>query len=50
MISRDELREVLKSHIDRPTDEDIDEIMNEADINNDGEIDFAEYVAMCKAK
>lgn len=45
-ISRSELREVMKSLGENLTDEDIDEMMNEADSDGDGTISFAEFVKM----
>ncbi|KAL9107868.1 MAG: hypothetical protein Q9227_007286 [Pyrenula ochraceoflavens] len=45
-ISADELRHVLKSLGEKLTDEEIDEMMRTADKDNNGSIDYAEFVKL----
>uniref|UniRef100_F6PQ89 EF-hand domain-containing protein n=2 Tax=Ciona intestinalis TaxID=7719 RepID=F6PQ89_CIOIN len=45
-ISRDELRNVLRTMTENPTEEELDEMMREADTDGDGQIDYREFVAM----
>uniref|UniRef100_H2YWY3 EF-hand domain-containing protein n=1 Tax=Ciona savignyi TaxID=51511 RepID=H2YWY3_CIOSA len=45
-ISRDELREVLQTMTENPTEEELTEMMLEADTNGDGRIDYCEFVEM----
>ena len=49
-ISKDELREVLTSLGQAPTDETLRDLMEEMDINRSGEIDFGEFCAMMVLK
>jgi len=43
MVSASELRHVMSSLGDDLTDEEIDEMIREADVNGDGQIDFGEF-------
>ena len=45
-ISAAELRHVMTNLGERITDEEVDEMMREADIDGDGQINFEEFVAM----
>lgn len=45
-ISKDELRECLKSEDFTMTDEDIDNLIKGVDTNNDGNIDYEEFINM----
>ncbi|KAI8991901.1 hypothetical protein BDF20DRAFT_810521, partial [Mycotypha africana] len=46
LISTDELKEVMKGLGEELTDQEIDQMMEEADANNDGFIDFNEFRAL----
>lgn len=50
-ISAAELKHVMLSLGEKLTDEEIEEMINEADANNDGQVDYDEFVKMmtCKA-
>jgi len=48
-ITRDELIQALESN-SRLTEEEIDSIVEEVDVNGDGNIDYPEFLAMIKAK
>ncbi|CAK8694280.1 unnamed protein product [Clavelina lepadiformis] len=43
-IDRDELREVVRSITGDPTEEELDKLFEEADLNGDGRIDFKEFM------
>ncbi|XP_078173050.1 calmodulin-like [Carex rostrata] len=45
-ISSSELRSVLMNLGENITDEDVDEMIKEADVNGDGQVDYAEFVKM----
>ncbi|KAL9657467.1 hypothetical protein ABK040_016734 [Willaertia magna] len=45
-IERDELGTLMRTLGLKPSDEEIDEMMKEADIDNSGDIDFNEFVAV----
>ncbi|XP_055544043.1 calmodulin-beta-like [Wyeomyia smithii] len=46
LISVDELREALKMFGDELSEEELEQLMREADINCDGQIDYEEFVIM----
>lgn len=48
-ISSAELRHVMTSLGETLTDEEVEELMNEADANNDGQIDYDEFVKLMMA-
>ncbi len=50
LISAAELRHVLTELGEKMTDEDIDELIREADSDNDGIINYEEFVKMMLAK
>ncbi|XP_019554568.3 calmodulin-like isoform X2 [Aedes albopictus] len=50
MISADELRLALQSFGEQLADEEIEELLREADINCDGQIDYQEFVKMITLK
>ena len=50
MISRDELREVMQQLGEKLSEEDIEEMITDADTNNDGQIDYAEFVKYMTAQ
>ncbi|KAJ2773363.1 hypothetical protein IWQ56_001023 [Coemansia nantahalensis] len=45
-ITSDELRELLKSLGHRPSDQELSDMINEVDMDGNGEIDFDEFVGM----
>ena len=45
-ISNDEIGKVMQGLGENPTPERIDELINEIDYNNDGEVDFSEFVCL----
>ncbi|KAK6199509.1 calmodulin-like protein 12-like protein [Scheffersomyces amazonensis] len=49
-IDRRELGTVMKSLNQNPTDSELEELINQVDINNDGTIDFFEFVLMMAKK
>jgi calmodulin len=49
-IDRDELRKVMSSLNESLTEEELDAMIKEADINGDGEISFEEFKAMMGGK
>ncbi|XP_065921016.1 calmodulin-like [Dysidea avara] len=49
-ISAAELRHVLKNHGEMVTDEEVDEMMREADVDGDGQVNYDEFVAMMTSK
>lgn len=49
-ISKDELKRVMDMLGEKLSESQIDEMMKEADINGDGEIDFGEFKKMMAAK
>ena len=48
-ISHNEMKQVMKNLGEKLTDEEIDELIKEADKDNDGEVDYKEFVAMMNA-
>ena len=50
LISAIELRHVITSTGDTLTDEQVDEMIREADIDGDGHINYEEFVLMMMAK
>jgi len=50
LISRDELEQVMRSLGERLTTEEVVEMINEADIDGDGQIDYKEFVNMMSKK
>ena len=46
LISSEDLHYVLTNLGEEPTDEDVNEIINEADLNEDNQIDYGEYITM----
>ncbi|XP_060577956.1 calmodulin-beta-like [Ruditapes philippinarum] len=49
-ISAAELRQVMTNLGEKLTDEEVDEIMKEADTDGDGQINYKEFAAMLKEK
>ncbi|MCJ1479366.1 hypothetical protein MMC13_008051 [Lambiella insularis] len=49
-ISADELRNVLKSLGEAHTDEEINDMMHEADLDRNGSIDYKEFVQLMNRK
>ncbi|KAG6512413.1 hypothetical protein ZIOFF_030524 [Zingiber officinale] len=49
-ISAQELRHVMATLGEKFTDEEVDEMIREADINGDGQVDYQEFVQMMLAK
>jgi len=49
-ISATELRDVMVSLGEKLTDDEIDQMIREADINNDGHVDYEEFVKMMTGK
>jgi Ca2+-binding EF-hand superfamily protein len=49
-ISVDELREVMKNLGENLTTEELEEMIKEADSNNDGAIDYSEFVKLLSDK
>ena len=48
LISREELRQVMRTLGEKLTDEDIDDMIEEADVDGDGAINYEEFVKyMC---
>jgi len=45
-ISAEELRQIMKNLGENLTDEEINDMVNEADLDGDGEIDYMEFVRM----
>ena len=50
LISAAELRQVMTTLGDKLTDEEVDEMIREADIDGDGHINYEEFVRMMMAK
>ncbi|XP_058824049.1 calmodulin-like [Topomyia yanbarensis] len=50
LISAEELRAALKSFGEQLTEEEVDELLREADTNCDGQIDYEEFVKMITQK
>ncbi|KAF0414443.1 calmodulin [Gigaspora margarita] len=50
LISAAELRQVMNSIGEKLTDEEIDEMIHEADVDGDGQINYEEFVKMMKTK
>lgn len=50
MISSNELRHIMTTLGDRLTEEEVDEMIREADIDGDGYINYEEFVRMMMAK
>lgn len=50
LISADELRAALESFGEKMSEEELDELLREADINCDGQIDYEEFVKMITQK
>ena len=49
-ISKEELKQVMKNLGERLTNEEIDQMVKEADDNGDGMVDYKEFVKMMKEK
>ena len=49
-ITADELRQCLQSEDQTLTDDDISKLIKEVDINNDGEVDYQEFLQMMRMK
>merc|ERR1711904_601583 len=49
-ISAAELRHVMKNLGEKLTDEEVDEMIREADVDGDGQINYEEFVKMMMAK
>jgi len=49
-ISRDEIREALKTTGRTPCDTEIDDMLHEVDLNKDGKIDFHEFAIMMEKR
>ncbi|KAL3474600.1 hypothetical protein BJX99DRAFT_231295 [Aspergillus californicus] len=49
-IDADELRQVLRSIGEGVSDEDVDDMLREADVNGDGSIDYQEFVRLMTEK
>ena len=49
-ISAQELRHVMTSLGEKLSDDEADEMIREADLNNDGQIDYQEFVKMMTTK
>merc|ERR1711966_425142 len=49
-ISAAELRHVMTNLGEKPTDEEVDEMIREADVDGDGQINYEEFVKMMMAK
>merc|ERR1712063_66393 len=49
-ISNEELRRVMTQFGEKLSDEEVDEMIKEGDVDHDGEIDYAEFVKMMVAK
>ena len=49
-ISAAELRHVMTNLGEKLTDEEVDEMIREADIDGDGQINYEEFVKMMRAK
>ena len=47
VVTRDELKSLLKGLGEEVTDEIVDEMINIADSNNDGKIQFEEFCKFC---
>ncbi|RIB17664.1 hypothetical protein C2G38_2131912 [Gigaspora rosea] len=50
LISAAELRQVMNNIGEKLTDEEIDEMIHEADVDGDGQINYEEFVKMMKTK
>ncbi|CAG8739483.1 22704_t:CDS:2, partial [Dentiscutata erythropus] len=50
LISAAELKSVMSSIGEKLTDEEIDEMIHEADVDGDGQINYEEFVKMMKTK
>ncbi|XP_031100602.1 calmodulin-3-like [Ipomoea triloba] len=50
LISPDELRQVMKNLGQRLTDKEVEEMIKEADVDNDGQIDYHEFVKVMMSK
>ena len=49
-IERDELKQMMSKLGEKLTDGEIDEMMKEADTDNDGRVNYNEFLAMMKPK
>ena len=49
-ISKEELKSVMKNLGENLTDDEISEMIREADDNDDGEVDYEEFVKMMQTK
>jgi calmodulin len=49
-ISAAELKNIMTNLGEKLTDEEVDEMVREADVNGDGQIDYEEFVKMMMAK
>ena len=49
-IERDELKQMMTKLGEKLTDGEIDEMMKEADTDNDGRVNYNEFLAMMKPK
>ena len=49
-ISSEELRHVMTNLGEKLTEKEVDEMLKEADVNGDGEIDFDEFLKMMQSK
>ena len=49
-ITKEELKQVMKTLGQDPTEEDVQDMINENDVDHDGAIDYNEFVKMMKSK
>merc|ERR1712137_590966 len=49
-ISNDELRRVMTGYGEKLSDEEVDEMIKEGDVDHDGEINYEEFIKMMVAK
>merc|ERR1712129_684429 len=49
-ISAAELRHVMTNLVEKLTDEEVDEMIREADIDGDGQVNYEEFVTMMTSK